>query len=40
MFIASGYQKFITHTFVGDDSYIAPDTLFGMKETLVASFDT
>jgi len=28
----------VTHTFVGDDPYLASDTVFGVKETLVAPF--
>ncbi|WP_434288961.1 intradiol ring-cleavage dioxygenase [Celeribacter sp. SCSIO 80788] len=35
---AEGYQTIVTHTFVGDDSYIGDDTVFGVKETLVAPF--
>lgn len=29
----------MTHTFVGDDPYPASDTVFGVKETLVAPFE-
>jgi catechol 1,2-dioxygenase len=36
---ASGYQKIVTHTFAGDDPYIASDTVFGVKESLVAPFE-
>ncbi|MCT7378287.1 intradiol ring-cleavage dioxygenase [Chelativorans salis] len=36
---APGYQKLVTHTFVGDDPYITSDTVFGVKETLVAPFE-
>jgi protocatechuate 3,4-dioxygenase beta subunit len=36
---APGYQKVVTHTFVGDDPYLASDTVFGVKETLVAPFE-
>ena len=36
---APGYQKLVTHTFVGDDPYLASDTVFGVKETLVAPFE-
>lgn len=36
---ASGFQAVITHTFVGDDPYIASDAVFGVKETLVAPFE-
>jgi hydroxyquinol 1,2-dioxygenase len=36
---APGYQKVVTHTFVGDDPYLASDTVFGVKETLIAPFE-
>ena len=36
---APGCQKVVTHTFVGDDPYLASDTVFGVKETLVAPFE-
>lgn len=36
---APGYQKLVTHTFVGEDSYITSDTVFGVKKTLVAPFE-
>ncbi|WP_163268499.1 intradiol ring-cleavage dioxygenase [Chelativorans alearense] len=36
---APGYQKLVTHTFVGDDPYITSDTVFGVKKTLVAPFE-
>lgn len=36
---AEGFQKVVTHTFVGDDAYIARDAVFGVKETLVAPFE-
>lgn len=36
---APGYQKVVTHTFVGDDKYIASDAVFGVKETLIAPFE-
>lgn len=36
---APGYQKLITHTFVGDDKYIESDTVFGVKKTLIAPFE-
>ncbi|MGR3377375.1 intradiol ring-cleavage dioxygenase [Salipiger abyssi] len=35
---AEGYETIVTHTFVGEDSYIGDDTVFGVKETLVAPF--
>lgn len=36
---APGFQKLVTHTFVGDDKYIGSDTVFGVKQTLVAPFE-
>lgn len=36
---APGFQKLVTHTFVGDDPYITSDTVFGVKKTLVAPFE-
>lgn len=36
---APGFQKIVTHTFVGDDKYITDDAVFGVKETLVAPFE-
>lgn len=36
---ARGYQKLVTHTFVGDDAYLESDTVFGVKKTLVAPFE-
>lgn len=36
---AAGYQKLITHTFDGDDSYITSDAVFSVKESLVAPFE-
>lgn len=36
---APGFQKVITHTFVGDDPYIGSDAVFGVKRTLVAPFE-
>ncbi|MBY5673096.1 6-chlorohydroxyquinol-1,2-dioxygenase [Rhizobium leguminosarum] len=36
---ASGYQKLVTHTFVGDDPYLESDTVFGVKNSLVAPFE-
>ena len=35
---APGYQKLVTHIFVGDDPYIQSDAVFGVKETLMAPF--
>ncbi|MBB5497538.1 dioxygenase [Paraburkholderia sp. MM5384-R2] len=36
---ADGFQKMVTHTFVGDDHYITSDAVFGVKATLVAPFE-
>jgi len=36
---APGFKKIVTHTFVGDDPYLASDTVFGVKETLIAPFE-
>jgi catechol 1,2-dioxygenase len=35
---AEGFQKLVTHTFVGGDPYLNSDTVFGVKKTLVAPF--
>ncbi|OZI37311.1 6-chlorohydroxyquinol-1,2-dioxygenase [Bordetella genomosp. 10] len=35
---APGFQTVVTHTFVGDDPYIASDAVFGVKDSLVAPF--
>jgi catechol 1,2-dioxygenase len=34
-----GYENLVTHTFVGDDPYLGSDTVFGVKESLVAPFE-
>ena len=39
MVTAPGFQKVVTHTFVGDNSYLDSDTVFGVKRTLVAPFE-
>lgn len=36
---ADGYQKLVTHIFVGDDHYIDSDAVFGVKKTLIAPFE-
>lgn len=36
---APGFQKLVTHTFVGDDSYLDSDAVFGVKRTLIAPFE-
>ena len=37
---APGYQKLVTHLFVGDDPYIESDTVFGVKRSLVTAFES
>jgi catechol 1,2-dioxygenase len=39
MIRAEGFQKLVTHTFVGGDPYLESDTVFGVKKTLVAPFE-
>ncbi|MBZ9793960.1 intradiol ring-cleavage dioxygenase [Rhizobium sp. 3T7] len=39
MVCADGFQKLVTHTFVGGDPYLVSDTVFGVKRTLVAPFE-
>lgn len=36
---APGYQKLVTHIFVGDDPYIESDAVFGVKKSLIAPFE-
>lgn len=36
---APGFQKLVTHTFVGGDTYLSSDAVFGVKETLIAPFE-
>lgn len=36
---ADGFQKLVTHTFVGDDAYLESDAVFGVKKSLVAPFE-
>jgi hydroxyquinol 1,2-dioxygenase len=35
---APGFQKLVTHIFVGDDAWIDSDAVFGVKATLIAPF--
>ncbi len=35
---ARGFQKLVTHIFVGDDPYIESDAVFGVKPSLIAPF--
>ena len=39
MVSAPGFQKIVTHTFVGDDRYITSDAAFGVKKTLLTPFE-
>jgi len=36
---APGYQKLVTHTFCANDDYLRSDTVFGVKDTLIAPFE-
>lgn len=36
---APGFQKLVTHTFVGGDTYLQSDAVFGVKQTLIAPFE-
>jgi hydroxyquinol 1,2-dioxygenase len=36
---APGYQRLVTHTFVGGDEYLASDAVFGVKASLIAPFE-
>ncbi|WP_417583459.1 intradiol ring-cleavage dioxygenase [Pelagibacterium sp.] len=36
---APGYEKLVTHTFVGEDEYLDSDTVFGVKNTLIAPYE-
>ncbi|MFB9952997.1 dioxygenase [Rhizobium puerariae] len=36
---ALGFQKVVTHTFVGDDRYLSSDAVFGVKATLIAPYE-
>ena len=31
MITAPGYQRLVTHTFVGDDPWLSTDAVFGVK---------
>lgn len=39
MLTAPGYQRIVTHTFVGEDAYLGDDAVFGVKGTLVAPYE-
>lgn len=36
---APGYQRLVTHTFVGSDKYLTSDAVFGVKASLIAAFE-
>ncbi|WP_322044013.1 intradiol ring-cleavage dioxygenase [Paraburkholderia sp. J67] len=36
---APGFEKIVTHTFAGDDTYLNSDAVFGVKASLVAPFE-
>lgn len=36
---APGYEKLVTHTFVGGDEYLESDAVFGVKDTLIAPYE-
>ena len=36
---APGYHKLVTHTFVGGDTYLESDAVFGVKKSLIAPFE-
>ncbi|MFT3975204.1 MAG: intradiol ring-cleavage dioxygenase [Amaricoccus sp.] len=36
---APGFQKLVTHTFVGGDTYLTSDAVFGVKDSLVAPYE-
>lgn len=39
MVTAPGFQKLVTHTFVGGDPYLDSDAVFGVKRSLIAPFE-
>lgn len=36
---APGFQKLVTHTFVGEDEYLESDAVFGVKSSLIAPYE-
>jgi catechol 1,2-dioxygenase len=36
---AEGFERLVTHTFVGDDRFLDSDAVFGVKATLIAPFE-
>lgn len=39
MITAPGYEKLVTHTFVGGDPYLESDAVFGVKQPLIVPLD-
>ena len=39
MITTPGYQRLVTHTFVGDDPWLSTDAVFGVKASLIAPFE-
>lgn len=39
MVTAPNHNTIVTHTFVAEDQYLSDDTVFGVKETLIAPFE-
>lgn len=39
MVTAPDHETIVTHTFVAEDAYLSDDTVFGVKETLIAPFE-
>jgi hydroxyquinol 1,2-dioxygenase len=40
MIAAPGHNKLITHIFVKGDDYLDSDVVFGVKDSLIADFET
>ncbi len=36
---APGFQRLVTHTFVGGDEYLSSDSVFGVKASLIAPYE-
>lgn len=39
MVTADGFHRLVTHTFVDGDAYLASDAVFGVKESLISSYE-
>lgn len=39
MVTADGFRRLVTHTFVDGDAYLASDAVFGVKESLISSYE-